>query len=103
MAFCSVQLITERNRTATALRDAGQVQQAKKLLQQNANELQVLALKCKDNNVLVVVPELVRNYETNALQASNIDDDRNWARSRKVMREYQNSNEQQQTYSAPNR
>lgn len=103
MAFCSVQLITERNRTATALRDAGQVQQAKKLLQQNANELQVLALKCKDNNVTVVVPELVRNYETNTLQALNIDDDRNWARSRKVMREYQNANEQQQTYSAPNR
>ncbi len=102
-AFCSVQIITERNREATAMRDAGQVQQAKQLLEDNAKELRVLAVKCKDNNVLVVVPELVRNSDANTLQALNIEDDRNWSRSRKVMREYQNAVEQQQTYSAPNR
>ena len=42
-AYCSVQIANERNVRATALRDAGQIQEAKKLLGQNVTELKSLS------------------------------------------------------------
>ncbi|GAA4473542.1 vWA domain-containing protein [Novipirellula rosea] len=98
-AFCAVQIANENNIRATALRDAGQVDDAKKLLNHNTKMLLQCAADCKTNNVDFVVPELEKNIEVNRYQALNVDNNRDWARNRKVMRGYQNEIQSQQSYS----
>ena len=99
-AFCAIQLANERNCRATELRDAGQIEEAKKLLIFNGKSLSEAALICKDYDVEVALPKLDRNARLNYYQASEIDKE-GWARTRKVMRAEQAGNTTQQTYRAP--
>ncbi|WP_442510811.1 vWA domain-containing protein [Novipirellula sp. SH528] len=98
-AFCAVQIANENNIRATALRDAGQVDDAKQLLNHNTKMLLQCAADCKTNNVNFVVPELEKNIEVNRIQSLNVDNNRDWARNRKAMRGYQNEVQAQQAYS----
>jgi len=95
-AYCSVQIANERNREATALRDAGQIDKAEKLLQQNSSELKALKLDCEAKNITVVLPALELNVQLNELQAKDVRDESKWYSGRKMMREAQNYNQSQQ-------
>ncbi len=100
-AFCAVQIANERNIKATALRDAGQIDEAKKLLFLNQVELRKSIRFCEDKNVRSLIPELNRNVNLNKKQSAYFDDSANWARNRKMMRGEQLSNQSQQTYKSP--
>jgi Ca-activated chloride channel family protein len=99
-AFCVIQLANERNCRATELRDAGQVEEAEKLLLFNGKTLSAAAAVCKENNVEFIVPELERNVRLNVMQAAKVTlfDDQIWNETRKAMRAAQNENAAQQTY-----
>ena len=97
-AYCTVQVANENNIRATALRDAGQVEEAKQLLSNNSLMLLNCAKDCKENDVISVVPELEANIKINEYQAANVEDNKQWSRNRKVMRNYQNATQSQQTY-----
>ncbi len=97
-AYCTLQVANEQNRKATALRDAGQVQEAKKLLEENAKTLKEVRLTCEANGVTIVLPELDQLEMTNNIQATGIENEKDWGLTRKKMRAVQNSLEQQQTY-----
>jgi Ca-activated chloride channel family protein len=100
-AFCAVQIANERNVKATALRDAGQVEAAKKLLDLNQIELARCAKFCQEVNAEAVIPELRRNVDLNRRQLSVIGDPGTWAANRKIMRAAQSDNAAQQTYRVP--
>ena len=102
-AFCTIQLANERNCRATELRDAGQIEEARKLLKENAVQLNVAALSCKENNVDFIVPELERNINLNDSQAAEIGDGKKWIQTRKFMRAAQSENAAQQTYRGPSK
>jgi len=95
-AYCSVQIANERNREATELRDAGQVDKAEKLLRQNSAELKALKADCEAKNITVVLPALALNVQLNETQAMEVRDDSKWYSGRKMMREAQNYNQAQQ-------
>ena len=97
-AFCSIQLANERNVLATALRDAGQIEEAKKLLVENYVSLGETAKLCESNGVVDVLPELNRNVVINRGQYSQIDKPADWVRLRKGMRAAQADNKAQQSY-----
>ncbi|MEM9645864.1 MAG: hypothetical protein AAF989_12810, partial [Planctomycetota bacterium] len=103
-AYCSLQVTSERNRKATALRDAGQVEEAELLLKQNADYLSRVQLECVSKGVTEVLPQLKRSEQDNLSQSNSIADPSKWNALRKGMRHLQNSLEQQQTYgiSLPN-
>ncbi len=100
-AFCAVQIANERNIRATALRDAGQIEAAKKLLQQNQIELRNCVLMCEGTPAEKVIPELNRNVELNGFQYFSLGDSQEWNRNRKLMRAAQLENQSQQTYRSP--
>ncbi len=100
-AYCIVQIANERNIQATALRDAGQIDEAKKLLDLNFLELQKCAVVSKDTPAEAIIPELNRNANLNRLQYQRLDDPKNWVRDRKAMRAAQSENMTQQTYRSP--
>lgn len=97
-AYCTVQLANERNALATALRDAGKVEEAKQLLELNFKQLEDCALKCAGTPAEKVIPELKRNAVLNDFQSKVIDDPADWLRNRKKMRAAQIENQTQQTY-----
>jgi len=97
-AYCTLQVTNERNRQATALRDAGQVGEAKKLLELNVKVLRDCEDTCRINGVVKILPELKKIQVGNSAQAEMIADDKQWNYSRKGMRAMQNMVEQQQTY-----
>ncbi|MEM6690387.1 MAG: VWA domain-containing protein [Planctomycetota bacterium] len=97
LALCTVQIANERNRNATALRDRGDVDGARALLNKNAEQLEDLRFICAENGVDTVVDDLTLNLEMNRSQAAQIDD-KDWNESRKSMRSFQNFNSVQQTY-----
>lgn len=99
-AFCIIQLANDRNCRATELRDAGQVEEAEKLLLFNSESLSAAAAVCKENNVEFIVPELERNVRLNVMQAAKVKlyDEKEWNQTRKAMRAAQNENAAQQTY-----
>lgn len=99
-AYCSVQIANERNIRATALRDAGQIQDAKKLLDQNAKELRIVAIECRDNNVTNVLPELEDNINLNYYSSSLVEE-KDWSRNRKAFRAKQSEVKSQQKSSSP--
>jgi Ca-activated chloride channel family protein len=99
-AYCSVQIANERNVRATALRDAGQIQDAKQLLDQNAKELKRVAIECRDNNVTHVLPELEDNINLNRDSAALVEE-KNWSRNRKAFRAKQYEVQSQQRSSSP--
>jgi Ca-activated chloride channel family protein len=96
-AYCTVQIANERNIQATALRDAGQVEEAKKLLNLNCVELKKCVIISKDTKAAAIIPELERNAGLNRLQYEQLDDAKNWQRNRKAMRAAQSENMTQQT------
>lgn len=100
-AYCAVQIANERNILATALRDSGQIEEAKKLLGLNQLELYRCATFCESVNATEVIPELNRNVELNKSQLSVLDDNVNWNRNRKMMRAAQIGNAAQQRYQSP--
>ncbi len=97
-AFCQIQLANELNIRATALRDAGQIEEAKKLLGYNAKTLAETKLLCETNGVTNVLAELNRNELINQSQSAVIDQPAAWNRTRKGMRAAQIDNNTQQTY-----
>ncbi|MEZ6138343.1 MAG: VWA domain-containing protein [Pirellulaceae bacterium] len=90
LASCVIQIANEQNRQATALRDAGKVEEARSLLLGNANYLHNYFQK-------LGLQELELRCELNTLQAQNLDS-KNWGANRKAMREAQNVDAAQQSY-----
>lgn len=98
LAYCTLQITTDRNRQATALRDAGRVEEAQALLILNYNELLQCKMACQDGLSEQTVKSLDYGIEGNRLQSEAILDGQTWKFNRKAMRQYQNSVEQQQRY-----
>ena len=98
-AYCSLQVTTERNREATALRDAGQIQAASEMLKQNAEMLDLVQATCAEKGVTSVLPELEKVESYNRIQSAAVVDESKWGATRKGMRSLQNMVEQQQVYS----
>jgi Ca-activated chloride channel family protein len=98
-AYCTVQIANERNIRATALRDAGQIEEAKSLLNLNVAELFKCAKDCKENKVDHVIPELEVNIDVNRTQVEMVEA-KDWNRSRKAMRAKQNEVQSQQSKSS---
>lgn len=99
-AYCSVQIANEKNRRATALRDAGQIQDAKDLLRENQAELQKVYLQCEKNEIGTVLPDLQMNISVNAA-ASALVEEKDWSRNRKAIRARQNEVQSQQKSYSP--
>ena len=93
-----MQIANERNVRATALRDAGQIEEAKKLLSKNVADLHEFAEICKENDVDFVIPELELSIEVNRSQVELVES-ADWNRSRKAMRAAQSEVQSQQTNS----
>ncbi len=92
----AVQIAAERNREATALRDAGKIAEAKLLLERNATDLAMISDFSLKNNF--VCPDVELGCTTNRKQSAEVADNTKWNENRKKMREYQNSTSQQQSY-----
>jgi Ca-activated chloride channel family protein len=90
LAACVIQIANERNRRATELRDAGEVEEARKLLRFNADYLGT-------NYKALGLPELDLRCKLNVIQAEQLDS-KDWATNRKGMREQQNLDATQQSY-----
>ena len=88
MVAVTVQIAAATNREATALRDAGKIKEAKKLLLANGAFLNVNGLKYRSR---VLLEQGVFN-----LSNAEVLDDVNWKNTRKQMRVYQNTWEMQQ-------
>ncbi|MDF1843679.1 MAG: VWA domain-containing protein [Rubripirellula sp.] len=99
-AYCAVQIANERNIQATALRDAGEVDAAKKLLNQNVIELRSIQAICVEQQVTEVIPELELNINLNYTQADYVEG-KDWNRGRKIMRAQQNQIQSQQVQPSP--
>ena len=92
----AVQLAAERNRDATALRDAGKVDEAKMLLMKNALDLDLIAGFSLKNNF--ICPDVEIGCTLNKVQSAEVADESKWLKNRKVMREYQDNTSRQQTF-----
>ncbi|TWU02830.1 vWA domain-containing protein [Stieleria varia] len=98
-AYCTIQIANERNVRATALRDAGQIDEAKQLLNLNGRVLAEVEMECKDLGVAEsVIPQLKINRLFNSQQAQGIENDGEWVKNRKSMRAAQSYNSAQQRY-----
>ncbi len=91
LASCIIQVANERNRLATQLRDAGDIEAAKKELTDNAAYLDSYFNK-------LGVEELKERRTRNSLQAENLSREK-WSAGRKLMLEQQFGDSVQQTYS----
>ncbi len=88
MTECVLQIANERNVLAVAMRDQGKTKEAKKLLEANCVFL--------DTNADKLASEKLRNRAIdNSVQSRNLDE-KNWRKSRKVMRHQQQIDSQQQ-------
>lgn len=96
LALCTLQLANEKNIRATALRDAGKILEAKQLLNDNSVRLKALADTYQFAPALS--KELLRNVELNRAQSVDVEDEKKWVGSRKMMRQEQVKNSVQQTY-----
>lgn len=90
LASCVIQIANERNRRATELRDAGEVEEARKLLQFNADYL-------NRNYQSLGVAELDLRCKLNEQQSEQLEG-KDWAANRKGMRQLQNVDATQQSY-----
>lgn len=97
VAYCAVQLANEQNIQATALRDSGEVEAAKRLLNDNVNQLKQVQMLCENNQITHVIPELELNINLNKVQVDWVEGQgQSWNRSRKVIRALQNQTKSQQ-------
>lgn len=86
-----LQLATEANEEAVALRDEGKIEEAKILLKKNANTLGEAAASLSS--------PLLRSYaDQNAEAAASIENEEDWGAQRKTMREEQSQNKAQRSY-----
>lgn len=90
LSACAIQIANERNREATRLRDEGKIDQARELLQSNAEYLRAESERFQ-------LPELNSRAALNAAQAGNLSAP-NWAENRKRMVEEQYGDSVQQSY-----
>ena len=97
-AYCKLQCANLKNCEATALRDAGRIQEAKQLLIDNQVELQQINETYRRSLKQDLVLELLRNVKLNRDQSMTIEDQSNWIKSRKAMRAEQSNNASQQSY-----
>jgi Ca-activated chloride channel family protein len=82
MALVVEQIAVNENKRALELRDAGKLEEARRVLTSNSAFLQDNAAKYRS--------ERLRDYaESNEVQAQSVDDDAEWKVQRKVMREEQ--------------
>lgn len=88
MTECVLQIASNRNEEAVALRDAGKIEQAKELLQGNCAYLQ-------SNSVQLESPQLQQRALDNMHQSQSLDE-KNWNQTRKGMREQQIKDKKQQ-------
>lgn len=88
MTECVLQIANDRNRLATALRDKGDVEGARKVLKDNADYLAKNADKYKS-------AKLQQRAADNSGQSKQLDE-KEWAANRKRMRESQHADEMQQ-------
>ncbi|QEF98060.1 von Willebrand factor type A domain protein [Stieleria maiorica] len=95
-AYCAIQLANEKNVQATALRDAGRIQEAKQLLLGNSAELQKLDAMYGGMLADELSSELKRNAKLNQDQSAIIESPSAWNYSRKSMRYEQSKNAAQQ-------
>jgi Ca-activated chloride channel family protein len=91
-AAAVLQVSNARNKLATALRDQGDIEGARKVLLENSEYLGMNAAKYNDKL-------LQMRCEDNLDQAKKLEGPE-WARSRKAMREQQIADDQQQAYGA---
>ena len=90
MTECVLQIANDQNILATALRDKGDVEGAKRVLTKNAEYLYF-------NGRAYGSVELRRRGETNDVQASSLEGP-GWAGARKMMRQLQHADAAQQSY-----
>lgn len=95
-AYCAIQLANDNNVRATALRDAGRVEEARKLLLGNTYSLKQLQTRFGDQLDVGLAKELKRNEDLNRAQSANIENATKGSPSRKAMRYEQNNNAAQQ-------
>ena len=92
----AVQIAAERNREATALRDAGKIEEARLLLVKNATDLGSIADFSAKNQY--VCPDVELGCALNKKQSAEVADNAKWNVNRKGMREYQDQTSRQQSY-----
>ncbi len=92
-AAVATQIATERSEQAVALRDSGKIEEARKLLQDNADYLAEEAGKLPPE----AAAPLTSLAERNKNDAENLNGE-NWDRTRKSMRALQYKNKVQQSY-----
>ena len=92
----AVQLAAERNREATALRDAGKIEEAKNVLLRNASDLNAIADFSSKNKF--ICPDVELGCALNKKQSDEVADNAKWNVNRKGMREFQDSTSRQQSY-----
>ena len=91
MVSAILQVATEKNEMAVQLRDEGQVQKARELLEENAEYLKL--------NAAALDSPVLEDYGImNDLDSSMIESDDTWGVSRKKMRKQQFENQSQQSY-----
>lgn len=95
-AYCAIQLANEKNVQATALRDAGRIEEAKELLLGNSIQLQRLEDLYGAQLGEELSMELKRNAKLNQDQSVIIESPTEWNYSRKAMRYEQSKNAAQQ-------
>ncbi|MBL4889021.1 MAG: VWA domain-containing protein, partial [Candidatus Lindowbacteria bacterium] len=91
MAAVVEQIATERSKLAVELRDKGEIEEAKKVLNANASYLSLSAKKYKS-------PKLSTLGASNSADAERVDDDAKWRSGRKAMRKQQHESASQQSY-----
>ncbi|KAA5545237.1 VWA domain-containing protein [Roseiconus nitratireducens] len=95
-AYCALQIANEKNVRATALRDAGRIEEAEQLLMKNSDELRQIEMDYGVQLGKVIKDELKRNINLNSAQSSIIADPKKWSAGRKAMRYEQSNNASQQ-------
>jgi Ca-activated chloride channel family protein len=93
MAAVARQVATETNEKAVSLRDSGKVEEARKLLKENADFLD----KQAGSLPAASAAPLRELSKKNAVDAENLNE-ANWERQRKVMRAQQYKDKTQQSY-----
>ena len=91
MSDVTIQLGNEKNERAVELRDAGNIEEAKKVMQENAADMKAAASRLN-------APALAAAAESASSDAAKLDDEQNWSKTRKVLRAKQFKDKSQQAF-----